>query len=296
MMKTQTLYTHFLGQLSLALLLVSSFLLSPCTFANNPSSRTLQFDSFGSYVNNALHGVALEDFEAITAEVENNIFWKKKARTNKYQDAFKRSAPHLANMLRDDIPDFIFLIPYLESGWNATKGNTHTDYGYWQLVQEVVDEIQKLDQASDVLRDSHPDVVRSDPDLSTEAALIHLKRYYFYFRHVAHFEEADAWLFSVTAFNWGAGNIKRMLQQMQQKGNYKKAINFADFYHYLFEMTKKHPKNKSMRVALEYLPNLWNIALLVQTTQREQNTQSNSISYSENKALTLNKSSSVSIP
>ncbi|MEE9303450.1 MAG: transglycosylase SLT domain-containing protein [Thiotrichaceae bacterium] len=249
----------------------------------------LRFDSFGHYINSALSGEALEDFEAISAEVENNIFWKKKARINKYQDAFNRSSPYLNDLLRDDIPDFVFLIPYLESGWHAKKGKPHSDYGYWQLVNEVVTEIKTLDQASDALKNAHPDAIRADPYLSTEAALIHLNRYYFYFRHVAHFQEADAWLFSVTAFNWGAGNIKRTLQQMKNAGiggSNGSALSFSDFYHYLFQATQRHPKDKSMRVALEYLPNLWNIAQLIQTAQVD----------SVKSALTLNKSSSVSMP
>lgn len=45
-----------------------------------------------------------------------------------------------------------------------------------------------------------------------------------------------------------------------------------------------------MRVALEYLPNLWNLALLVHTIQKEDH------NYEENNALTLNRSASVSIP
>jgi hypothetical protein len=242
-------------------------------------------------VNSALSGEALVDFEAITAEVENNIFWKKKASANKYQAAFIRSSPLLKHLLRDDIPDFVFLIPYLESGWHPTKGQPSSDYGYWQMITDVVVEIKTLDQASDALRNAHPNDIRSDPELSTEAALIHLKRYYFYFRHVANFEEADAWLFSVTAFNWGSGNIKRTLVRMQDEGiGEDSALTFSDFYHYLFQSVKKHPKDKSMRVALEYVPNLWNIALLIETAQKS------SQSDSENTALTLNRSSSVSIP
>ncbi len=270
-------------------------LFSTNVFANNHGQ--LRFDSFGRYVNSALHGVALEDFEAITAEVENNIFWKKKARKNKYQDAFNRSAPYLNDLLRDDIPDFVFLIPYLESGWHAKKGKPPTDYGYWQLVNEVVEEIQTLDQASDALKNTHPDAIRSDPHLSTEAALIHLKRYYFYFRHVAKFEEADAWLFSVTAFNWGAGNVKRTLIKIQKnRADNESALTFSDFYHHLFLAAQQHPNDKSMRVALEYLPNLWNIALLIQTAQLEHKGSDSPQTDSVNNALTLNKSASVSIP
>ena len=256
-------------------------------------SHTFQFDSFGDYVNTALSDTqAMDDFEAITAEVENNIFWKKKAHENKYHSAFKRSSPFLKNMLRDDVPDFVFLIPYLESGWHPTKGNPNSDYGYWQMVTDVINEIKRLDQVSDRLRNTHPDIIRSDPQLSTEAALIHLKRYYFYFRHVANFEEADAWLFSVTAYNWGAGNIKRMLEKLVTKKTEETGssiLTFADFYHYLFVSTQRYPNDKSMRVALEYLPNLWNLALLIQMAQ-------SSDAESENNALTLNRSSAVSIP
>jgi hypothetical protein len=277
---------HFIPVFLLGLLLLVS---STC-HADKPS-RYLQLDSFGRFVNSALYAEGLADFEAITAEVENNIFWKKnKSSENKYQAAFKRSYPYLKDILRDDIPDFVFLIPYLESGWHATKGNPDTDYGYWQMVSEVVAEIKTLDHASAALRNADPNKIRSNLKLSTEAALIHLKRYHFYFRHIANFSEADAWMFSLTAFNWGAGNVKTLLAEMKSKGRNTNDINFDSFYHYLLESSQKHPNDKSMRVALEYLPNLWNLAMLVQIIQKE--TQDNSA----NKVLTLNRSSSVSIP
>ena len=161
------------------------------------------------------------------------------------------------------------------------------------MVEEVVAEIKLLDQASDKLRAAHPDAIRSDMELSTEAALIHLKRYYFYFRHVAKFPEADAWMLSVTAFNWGSGNVKALLAEIKtDTGAGKeigKVLTFSDFYHHLLTSSQKNPKDKSKRVALEYLPNLWNLALLVQTAQYQ-------LGGSENRALTLNRSSSVSIP
>jgi len=231
----------------------------------------LQFDSFNEYIYSALSGTALEDFEDITNEVKNNIFWKGNARINKYQSAYKRSIPHLKNLRRDDIPDFIFLIPYLESGWRSSKGRKKSDYGYWQLVVEVVDEIKTLDHASEVLKTTHADDIRSNPILSTEAALIHIKRYFFYFRYVANFEEVDAWLFAVVSYNWGVGNVKRALLQMKKEDivDDESALSFSQFYHYLFEASQINPDDKSMRVALEYLPNLWNISLLIQEYQKD---------------------------
>lgn len=158
------------------------------------------------------------------------------------------------------------------------------------MVPEVIKEIQILDEASDDLRDTHLDTVRSNLQLSTEAALIHINRYYFYFHHTAHFSEADAWMFSLTAFNWGSGNVKALLAKMKETSKDSNNINFDSFYHYLLLSSQKYPNDKSMRVALEYLPNLWNLALLVHTIQKEDH------NYEENNALTLNRSASVSIP
>lgn len=232
--------------------------------------KYFKFDSFDLYVVSAIKGESLADFEEITAEVKNNIFWKTKRNNNKYQAAYKRSLPYLKKMFRDDVPDFVFLIPYLESGWRAKKGKKKSDYGYWQMVSEVVEEIKTLDHASKALKRAHPDKIRSNLKLSTEAAIIHLKRYYFYFRHVANFEEADAWLFSVTAYNWGAGNIKRALLRMLKEKVVKddSELSFSEFYHYLYKSSQNHPSDKSMRVALEYLPNLWNISLLIRDYQK----------------------------
>lgn len=238
----------------------------------NENQPNLQLYPFSDYIYSALSGTALENFESITAEVKNNIFWKGSARINKYQSAYKRSIPYLKNLRRDDIPDFIFLIPYLESGWRSSKGRKESDYGYWQLVVEVVDEIKTLDHASEILKITHSDNIRSHPILSTEAALIHIKRYFFYFRHVANFEEADAWLFAVVSYNWGAGNVKRALLKMQKEGvvdDDETDLSFSHFYHYLYQSSQKNPDDKSMRVALEYLPNLWNIALLIHAYQQD---------------------------
>ncbi len=261
---------HLLYKLSLYFsvffcIFISCFLLINPAIAKTQQKK-LHFDSFQQYVDLALHGKALENFKEVTKDVKNNIFWKGKARRNKYQSAYKRSLPYLQTLLKNDIPDFIFLIPYLESGWRPNRGRKNSDYGYWQMVSEVVAEIKTLDHASKALKTSDANTIRSDPKLSTEAALIHIKRYYFYFRHVANFAESDAWLFSVIAYNWGAGNVKRALIKMQTEGVVKDEtdLSFASFYHYLFKSSLATPEDRSMRVALEYLPNLWNIALLIQ--------------------------------
>ncbi len=244
-----------------------------CSFfvSSAHSEAYFQFDSFEHYIASALHGQALTDFKEVTAKVKNNIFWKTRSNKNKYQSAYRRSMPQFKNFFRDDVPDFVFLIPYLESAWRPTKGRKKSDYGYWQMVSEVVAEIKTLDHASKALKKAHPDKIRSDPSLSTEAAVIHLKRYYFYFRHVANFSEADAWLFSVTAYNWGAGNIKRILLKMLREGVVKdeSALQFSNFYHYLYQSSKSNSADRSMRVALEYLPNLWNISLLIRKYQEQ---------------------------
>jgi len=233
------------------------------------------FDSFELYVASALNGQSLKDFKEVTANVKNNIFWKTKTNKNKYQSAYKRSMPQFKRMFRDDVPDFVFLIPYLESAWRPTKGRKKSDYGYWQMVNEVVAEIKTLDHASKALKKAHPDKIRSDPSLSTEAAVIHLKRYYFYFRHVANFTEADAWLFSVTAYNWGAGNVKRTLVKMLKEGvvEDESALQFSEFYHYLYQLSESDSKDRSMRIALEYLPNLWNISLLIRKSQEQKHSK-----------------------
>lgn len=268
-----TIYKHLSNKpvKRIITLLLRLFIISLFFFNTSEAKprQTLQFDSFNQFVNLSLDGIALQHFKTITKEVKNNIFWKGRARRNKYQIAYKRSRPYLKKLLRDDIPDFVFLIPYLESGWRSNKGRKNADYGYWQLVSEVVNEIKTLDHASKKLRRTHADAIRSDPMLSTEAALIHIKRYFFYFRHVANFSEADAWLFSTIAYNWGAGNVKRLLIKMQTDGfiDDKSDLTFAHFYHYLYESSQNNTADRSMRVALEYLPNLWNIALLLQGKQ-----------------------------
>lgn len=246
----------------LYLLLLLSLLFSPFVMARN--TDLLHLNLFKYYLQSSFQGKGREDFDSVVAEVKNNITWKGSSRKNKYIRAYERSKKYLEGFYNDDFPKFIFLVPYLESGWTAKKGTPWSDYGYWQMVYEVVEEIRHLDESSDALRKANPNEIRTTLHLSTEAALIHLHRYYFYFRHKAKFSEGDSWLFALTAFNWGAGNVKAMLAEMVEvHGVQPSELNYSRFYHQLYEEVQKAPKDKSMRVALEYIPNLWNIALLI---------------------------------
>jgi hypothetical protein len=158
------------------------------------------------------------------------------------------------------MPDSILLIPYLESQWHGKRGIKSKDYGYWQLTPEVLKEIQTLDYVPAALKSMNINKLRSDAALSTQAAQAHLHRYHFYFANVAGFSESDAWLLTFTAFNWGAGNVKRMIADMQSEGV---EANFANFYHRLYAAQQATPDDISLRAAVEYVPNLWNIAQLL---------------------------------
>jgi len=158
------------------------------------------------------------------------------------------------------MPEILFLIPYLESLWQSQSGRPETDYGYWQLVRPIVKEIQSLPSTPKVIREANSNTIRTNAELSTKVALIHLRRYYFYFAKVAKYSETDAWLFSIVSYNWGAGNVKRMLADMKQR---KIKTNFSNFYHRLYKTHLKHKDNKSLKAAVEYLPNLWNIAKVI---------------------------------
>ena len=46
-------------------------------------------------------------------------------------------------------------------------------------------------------------------------------------------------------------------------GLHPSEINYSSFYHQLYKEVEKAPRDRSMRAALEYIPNLWNIALLI---------------------------------
>ena len=251
------------NRLILIVLVYSSFVLS--ANASQSSYAKDQLMTFSGLIDNSLTGKGRKAFDKMTEEVANNIQWSEKGRKNKYLDAYQRSYPFMEALERDDVPLTVLLIPYLESGWHGKKGNPSSDYGYWQMIPEVINEIQQLDEASDGLMTMDTNEVRSDPDLSTEAALIHMNRYYFYFHSIAGFSESDSWLFAITAYNWGAGNIKATIAKMESKG---KAVSFSSFYHYIYTLNKQKGGDRSLRVALEYLPNLWNIALLIQTKDK----------------------------
>jgi hypothetical protein len=219
-----------------------------------------QYALFHFFLQHSLSGSGQRDFEAVSQQVRNNIHWRDNQGRNAYNEAFRRSFPFIKRFDLQGMPDTVLLIPYMESQWHGKKGNKSADYGYWQLVPEVIREIQTLDYVAPEIRQANIDSVRANAFLSTRAAQVHLHRYYFYFAKVAGFSESDSWLFTLTAFNWGAGNVKRALADMQQKGI---PASYSNFYHYLYRMHQSHPGDKSLTAAVEYVPSLWNIAGLI---------------------------------
>lgn len=215
---------------------------------------------FQHFLNASLRQQGKKDFFTVTKRAKNNIYWQGHKGRNIYVEAFKRSYPIVQKLDRQDMPEILFLIPYLESLWQSKSGQPATDYGYWQLVRPIVKEIQALPNTPKRIKNTHPNKIRSDAKLSTQVALIHLRRYYFYFAKVAKYTETDAWLFSIVSYNWGAGNVKRMLAKMKQKGI---QVNFSNFYHTLYQSHLKHKQDKSLKAAVEYVPNLWNIANVI---------------------------------
>jgi len=217
--------------------------------------------TFQTLIKHSLQGQAKVYFDEITQQKKHDIFWTKKGSKNRYKQAFKRAYPVLRQVETKGMPSIVLLIPSYESLWQAKNGNSKGDYGYWQLVPDVVNEIKTLPKTSEKIKQSSIDKIRTDPYLSTEAALIHLRRYYFFFRNKIKFSESDATFFTLVSYNWGAGNVRRMLYQMQQQ---KVGLNFSNFYHVLYNTHKKNPQDKSMKAAVEYLPSLWNLAKVVQ--------------------------------
>lgn len=217
---------------------------------------------FNHFLDDALDGKGKQAFNKTVRRVKNNISWTGKRGLNRYNQAFQTSYPVIKHYDNYTIPETVFLIPYMESFWRANGGKKTADYGYWQLIPEVVKEIRTLDHAPASLKQAEIDTIRTDPNLSTQAAIIHLKRYYFYFGKVAEYPESDAWLFTMQAYNWGAGNVKRMLTAMEKQGI---SPTFSNFYAFLYQKYRKQPQDKSLKAAVEYLPSLYNIAKVIKT-------------------------------
>ncbi len=218
------------------------------------------YQVFTYFLENALAGQGKTDFYKMSAQVKRNIQWVDEHNTNAYNDAFRRSFKFVKNYDLKGMPPIVMLIPYMESQWQATQGDPKGDYGYWQLVPEVLKEIKHLDYVPASFQKHNLDQIRESPQLSTQAAHIHLHRYYFYFAKVARYTESDAWLLTLVSFNWGAGNVKRLLASLKAQG---KTANFANFYHALYELYRKNPNDRSIRAAAAYVPSLWNMAQLL---------------------------------
>lgn len=218
------------------------------------------YDLFAIFLEKSLIGQGKNDFYQMSKQVKRNIQWLDDNNTNAYNDAFRRSFKFIQNYDLKGMPSIIMLIPYMESQWQAKKGNPKGDYGYWQLIPEVLTEIKTLHYIPINFNKYNLDQIREHPQLSTKAAQIHLRRYYFYFAKVARYSESDAWLFTLVAYNWGAGNVKRLLADIKAQGQ---TPNFANFYHSLYKLHQQKPNDRSIRAAAAYVPSLWNMAQLL---------------------------------
>lgn len=217
---------------------------------------------FKYFIKKSLRSKGKKDFEKVIKRVRHRIFWKvDKKKKNVFIDAFHRSYPTVKRYkLPAKVPPMILLIPYLESLWRAKAGKPSRDYGYWQLLRSIVAEIKKLPTTPRYLKKMSINKIRSQHKASTAVALLHLRRYYFYFRHVAKFRKTDAWMFSMLSYNWGAGNVKRLLAKMKKK---KIKLNFSNFYHFLYQKHQANKEDRSLRTAVDYLPHLWNISKII---------------------------------
>lgn len=237
-------------------------LVSSDDLAATPAGLAQQHhDLMQFFVQQSLHGDGKKAFNTVSKRVKLKIHWRTQRGYNHYEDAFLRSADFTRRLDFKGMPLSIMLIAYLESQWQAKLGHPNGDYGYWQMVPEVLKEIQALDYVHEKVRNTPINELRESSFLSTKAAQVHLRRYYFYFAKVAQHRETDAWLFSFIAFNWGAGNVKRMQAEMKAQGL---ATDFSSFYHYLYQQ-QQQSDDLSLRAALEYIPSLWAIAQLLKS-------------------------------
>ncbi|MFZ1388831.1 MAG: transglycosylase SLT domain-containing protein [Thiolinea sp.] len=219
-----------------------------------------QQDLFQYFLNHSLSGKGKQSFQKVSKRVANNITWRNSKGGNAYLSAYKSSYPFIKKVDLQQMPAIILLIPYLESQWHGTRGDPSGDYGYWQMVPEVVNEIRTLEHAPSAIKKSSANTIRSKATLSTQAAQLHLRRYYFYFAKVAKYSETDSWLLTITAYNWGSGNVKRLMEELKAKGIKQ---NYANFYNALYKKQQANPSDISLRAAVEYVPSLWHIAQMI---------------------------------
>jgi hypothetical protein len=219
-----------------------------------------QHDLMKYFLDRSLTGKGKQAFQKVSKRVANNITWRNSSGGNGYLAAYERSYTFIKKVDLQQMPATILLIPYLESQWHGTSGDPSGDYGFWQMVPEVVNEIRTLDHAPVSIKKASANTIRSKANLSTQAAQLHLKRYYFYFAKVANYSESDSWLLTITAYNWGSGNVKRLMAELQAKGI---KPTYSNFYNALYKKQQANPNDVSLRAAVEYVPSLWQIAQMI---------------------------------
>lgn len=150
----------------------------------------------------------IEELEIIPTEINENVekwinYFQNKGRAHmeRYLLRSTRYEALMKKVLRDNkLPEDLFYIALIESGFSSQAFSHASAVGYWQFIRGTGKRYKlKINQLVDE---------RRDPVLSTQAAADYFKDLY---------QRFDSWYLAMAAYNVGEGRIDRVIKKYKTK-------------------------------------------------------------------------------
>lgn len=150
----------------------------------------------------------IEELEIIPTEINENVekwirYFQNKGRPHmeRYLLRSTRYEALMKKVLRDNkLPEDLFYIALIESGFSSQAFSHASAVGYWQFIRGTGKRYKlKINQLVDE---------RRDPVLSTQAAAEYFKDLY---------QRFDSWYLAMAAYNVGEGRIDRVIKKYKTK-------------------------------------------------------------------------------
>lgn len=174
---------------------------------------------------------ALEDGKMV--ETQAGVF---SANAKRFEGLTQRSSPYLYHLVQElekrSMPLELALLPFVESSFNPLAVSSAKAAGMWQFMPATGRQY-KLNQS--VFKDDRRGVIAS-----TDAALTYLQYLHDLF---------GDWHLALAAYNWGEGNVARVLKKSEQAG---KGRSFVDVAHMMPAETRAYvPKLMAFKSIIE---------------------------------------------
>lgn len=183
-----------------------------CAHKTETAETTTQYDEKGDLqnfrINEPAKEVVSQELETIPIEINENVekwikYFQGRGRPHmeRYLARSTRYEALMKKVLRDNkLPEDLFYIALIESGFSSKARSHASAVGYWQFIRGTGKRYKlQIDRMMDE---------RRDPVLATQAAAEYFKDLYGIF---------DSWYLSMAAYNVGEGRVLRVVKKYKTK-------------------------------------------------------------------------------